>query len=269
MSMRHVVLNLLAVCGLVLALSACALSTNAAASVTVTGTGTTLTSGSSADFQKQGGFELVLRAQCPATDTQCAIPAALPQTVTLLQKRLQSGLHVNDGYMTTRQDPTTQAILITVDVPGNNKQSNATVQRYLASPLLEFLDTADTSLMVGTTVTPGSYPVVFTDRDLDHQSIQVSKDDGHPVVDFSMQGSAVTRFANYTEQNIAKYLTIALGGVVIESATIETQIVGQCEISGGNMSSADASSLAAFLRLDSVALDLALVSSQTRKPSGA
>jgi hypothetical protein len=236
-------------------------------SPSVSGTGTNLTSGSAHDFTQQGSIEFVVKAQCPAEAAQCNIVGQLPTTVSVLQTRLQKTLQITDAYLTTHQDTATHAILIAVDIPQKYNKESGAVRDELVSPILEFLDTSGEYLYDGQQITPGSYPVVFTDRDIDHHSINVSIDQaGQPQIDFEMQGAVHSRFATYTQQHIGEYLTIALDWNIIESAVIQREIDGAAVISG-SMTLAQANTIASLLSVESVPLDLVFVSQQT-KPAG-
>jgi hypothetical protein len=90
--------------------------------------------------------------------------------------------------------------LIAVDIPQKYTDKANSVRGDLESPIPEFLDTSCDQHSVGPQVTPGRYPVVFTDRN----SIQAGSDQtSQPQISFEMQGSARTRFADYTQKTSA------------------------------------------------------------------
>src|SRR4029078_12468615 len=83
-----------------------------------------------------------------------------------------------------------------------------------------------------TRCTPGRYTVVFRGQDLDQSQIHLIYDKQGilPLVTFAFKGDAQKRFANYTADNIANYLTIILDGKVIESAVIQSEITDRFNI---------------------------------------
>ena len=74
-------------------------------------------------------------------------------------------------------------------------------------------------------------------------------------------------FANYTRDNVSKYLTIVLDGKVIESAAIQSEIDGQGQITGGNITMADAQQFASYLKYGALPLPLVVESEQQLAPT--
>ncbi|MGH2504774.1 MAG: protein translocase subunit SecD, partial [Ktedonobacterales bacterium] len=119
-----------------------------------------------------------------------------------------------------------------------------------------------TPLQVGSTVTEGQYPVIFTGAQLNPGSIQATLDQNNsPIVTFEFQGNARSKFATYTRDNQGGYLTVTIDNQVIESASIQSEIDGQGEITGiGSITAAK--DLATQLKYGALPLPLAVVSEQ-------
>lgn len=65
------------------------------------------------------------------------------------------------------------------------------------------------------------------------------------IINFNAEGSRL--FGRLTEENVGRQLAIVLDGEVRSAPEIKTAIYGQCVISGGNMTAADAQELASIL----------------------
>lgn len=205
----------------------------------------------------KGGIQMVLEASCPSDQPKCDIAALLPDALNAVQKRVAGGLGVNDAVV--RQQGSNR---ILVQLPGlqDTQQANQLLGK---TGKMEIIDTKGTALAVGSPVTPGQYNVVFTGAQLDPNSIQATLDptNNAPIVTFEFQGSARSAFAVYTRNNIGSYLTVTLDGVVIESATIQSEIDGQGQITGiGSITAAQ--DLATQLKYGALPLPLAVVSEQ-------
>jgi preprotein translocase subunit SecD len=206
----------------------------------------------------QGGIQFLLQAKCPDTKKNCDISNSMSATITNLTNRVNGGLGVSEAVITSQQNG--GDYFISVQLPGLKDDQEA--QKLLGTTgNLEFIDTQSNALQVGTTVTDGQYPIKFTGKDLDPNSITVSFNTANqPQIDFEMQGSARDAFATYTQQNIGNYLTVTLDNQVIESAVIQSQITGQGEISGGSMTVDSANQTASILRYGALPLALSVSS---------
>jgi hypothetical protein len=142
---------------------------------------------------------------------------------------------------------------------------------------MNIIDTGSTPLAIGTDVTDqtcttscasGQYKIVFTGAQLNPNSIsaETNPQTSQPVVQFEFQGPAQSAFATYTQNNIGNYLTITLDNKVIESATINSQITGLAEISGGNLAIADTQNLASLLKSGPLAVPLKVISETSFQP---
>ncbi len=215
----------------------------------------------------QGGIQFLLQAKCPSDTPNCDINALLPNTVQNIENRINGGLGVSEAVVTSQQDPKSGNYYISVELPGI-KDDKAALSLIGTTGQLAFIDTSGTQLQVGTAAQScttncqtGQYKEVFSGKDLDPKSINVSfNQSNQPQIDFEMQGNARSAFATYTQNNIGNYLTITLDGTVIESAVIQSQITGQGEISGGSMTIQQAQNIAGILRYGALPLPLTLQS---------
>jgi SecD/SecF fusion protein len=66
------------------------------------------------------------------------------------------------------------------------------------------------------------------------------------IIEFNPEGRE--KFGRLTEQNIGRRLAVILDGQVYSAPVIRSAIYGNCEISGGNMSAAEAEELASVLK---------------------
>ncbi len=204
----------------------------------------------------KGGIQIVLEASCPGDNPKCDIPTLLPNALNAVQKRVAGGLGVSDAVV--RQQGTNR---ILVQLPGlqDTQQANELLGQ---TGKMEIIDTGAQYVPAGTVVPPGQFQTVFTGAQLDPNSISATLDQSNaPIVTFEFQGAARSKFATYTRDHQGQYLTITLDGKVIESATIQSEIDGQGQISGiGNITTAQ--DLATQLKYGALPLPLAIVSEQ-------
>ncbi len=206
----------------------------------------------------QGGVQVLLQASCDVPTQHCTSEelAAMPDVRDAIERRVNGGLGVSEPVIQLQGKDR-----ISVELPGLKNEQDA-VALLGQTGKMEIIDTGSQSLAVGTVVQPNQYPVRFTGDQLDPNSITATIDpqSGRPIITFQFKGQAQTDFANYTQQNIGNFLTITLDNKVIESAQIQSQITGQGQISGGNMTLESAQATAALLRYGSLPVPLTLVS---------
>jgi hypothetical protein len=210
-----------------------------------------------------GGTEVRLQTACPIPNQQCTPyePALLPTERAILEHRLQDALGSSSWTISLEGNNT-----LVVDLPPMAQtQEQATIGLLDQTGLLQILDTGAQSLPVNQPVPAGvTYPVPFTGQDLDTSSIQATLDpvSGQPVLLFEFKPQKRSAFASYTEAHIGEFLTIALDGIVIESAVIQSQITGQAEIAGGGRTLAQDQHIAVLLRSGPLPVPLTVVSTQ-------
>jgi preprotein translocase subunit SecD len=215
----------------------------------------------------QGGVQLLLQAQCSLHgDSGCKNGELhlMGDVRDNIERRVNGGLGVSEPVIRLEGSDR-----ISVELPGLKNEQDA-IALIGQTGLLQIIDTGAVSLPVGCNVkdptsqcySAAGYPVRFTGNDLDPNSINASVDPstGQPIIVFQFKGDKQSAFASYTQSHIGQYLTITLDDKVIESAVIKSEITGQGQISGGNMTLDQAQATAALLRAGSLPVPLVTVS---------
>ncbi len=223
----------------------------------------------------RGGIQFVMQASCPSNKPTCNdqyIKDNLASVVDNLNRRINGGLGVTDPVVRTEGGNR-----ISIELPGIQDPAQArallgqTGQLNIfgtPSPVSE--TQADGS---ATAVTPagngqftipgqsGTFPVLFTGNDMSPTSISATLDPqtNAPIVTFTFQGAARGNFATYTRTHIGQYLTTTLDNKVINSASIQSEIDGNGQITGLG-SVAAAQNLASLLKYGSLPLPLQVIS---------
>ena len=205
----------------------------------------------------KGGIQLVMQARCPDSQPKCDVNKYMSAVIDNVNRRVSQGLGLNDA--TVREE---NGGRILIQLPGlkDDQQARALLGK---TGQMNIIDTGAQQVPVGTTVQPGQYKVVFTGAQLDVNAISATLDpqSNAPIVGFAFAGAAKSAFATYTRDHVGQFLTITLDGQVIESATINSEIDGQGQISGiGTITQAQ--DLATVLRYGALPLPLSLVSEQ-------
>src|SRR5262249_44207394 len=152
-------------------------------------------------------------------------------------RRVSQGLGLNEAVV--RQQGTDR---ISVELPGLKDDQQA-LKLLGTTGQMYIINTGSTPLNIGTDVTgqtcttacqPGQYKIVFNGAQPDPSSIaaQVDSQSGRPIVPFAFTGNARSAFATYTRNNVGNFLTVILDNQVIESATIQSEIDGNGQITG-------------------------------------
>lgn len=239
--------------------------------VMLAGCGSVRLPGQHLTLQRDGGIRMTLSLACPASQAGCDISRLAPQTRAILQQRAVQGLGVADAVTQLNGDTA-----IVVELPGytNGTQANAVLG---ARGEVDVIDTGGMPLSTGTdvsaqlcvtTCTVGQYKLVFTGAQLDRNALSASLDrqSNQPVVIFAFTGPYKQQFGDYTRQHIGQYLTIAVDGIVVESATIQSEIDGTGQITGlKNMDEAQA--LVTKLKYQALPLAVTVTESVVAIPS--
>ncbi len=209
-----------------------------------------------------GGVRIVVQVTCAASQ-DCASSGAMAREASALGARATHGLGVKGATAT----PTTGGA-IEVDLPGFQDKQVAT-QALTAQGVIQFLDTGEQSYSVGATIAPNTFHVIATGSNVIASSVSaaLAPQSNSPYVAFAFDSATAPRFGLYTSGHIGQYLTITQDGVVVESATIQSAITGNVEISGFNTLS-DAKALAADLKSTPLPLPATLVSADLVQASG-
>ena len=204
-------------------------------------------------WSQLGGTQLFL-AVAAAPGSQ-----AISADILTIERRLATRMNPSDLHVFAYSPNNHLSNVIVVEIIGHPANEASLLVLLGTVGKVDIIDTGSTPLSIGTDVTgetcttscaPGKYKVVFTGDEFDQNSIQTITDynTNQPAVQFEFQGAAQTAFATYTQNNIGNFLTITVDNKVVESATINSQITGLAEISGGNMTIADAQNLATLLK---------------------
>ncbi|HEX9070168.1 MAG TPA: hypothetical protein VF807_15470 [Ktedonobacterales bacterium] len=218
-----------------------------------------------------GGSRLTLQASCLPDKPGCVIGNWLDTTKQVLTRRLGS-LAITDSVVRVEG-----ADHIVVELPGvtNDAQVVSTLTEHGG---VAILDTGTTLVAVGTDVTGKTcaatcaarqFHIVFTGDQIDPSSINAALDPqtNQPAVAFAFAGAAKDDFAKYTASHLGQYLTIAANDNVVESATINSQIDGLGQVSGGNMTVSEAQHLAVLMKSPALPLHLTVLTNEVLQPS--
>jgi hypothetical protein len=221
-------------------------------------------------FARLGGTKIVLQAQaCPGSTsyaTDCYVQAEQARMVAAEQQRASTFLNIHDAIVQAL--PNDQ---ILIELPGY-AASKPDIRAFVTTSPVAVVETG-AIVPQGTDIfskvcTPGvycpagSWPIVFTGDQLDRSSISAGYDtnSGKPIVTFAFAGAARDQFATYTRKHIGQPLTITLDDVVVVSATIQSEIDGNGQVT--NLTSIQqAQSLAAELKAGPLPLTATIVSS--------
>ncbi len=214
----------------------------------------------------KGGVQLVLTASCPQAKPNCDKSQYMPAVIDNIQRRISGGLGLNDAVVRAENGNR-----VLVQLPGLKDDTQAR-QLLGTTGQMNIINTGSTSLPLNTDVTgktcttncaAGQYKIVFTGDQLDVNQISAGTDpnSGQPIVTFAFTGNAKGAFGTYTRNNINNFLTITLDNKVIESATIQSEIDGQGQITG-IPTIQQAQTLASYLKYGALPLPLAITSEQ-------
>jgi preprotein translocase subunit SecD len=220
----------------------------------------------------QGGVQITMQVYCPTGQPNCKITDAMPAIIDNLNRRIAQGLAVTDAVVRAEGG---NRILIQLPDLQNEQQA---LNLLGTTGEMNIISTGSTPLAIGTdvngqtcttTCASGQYKIVFTGAELNPNSInaEIDPQTNKPAVTFQFQGSAQDGFSTYTQNNIGNYLTITLDNKVIESATIQSQITGTGQISGGNMNITDAQNLASLLKYGALPLPLKVIDDSQVAPT--
>ncbi|HEX6122024.1 MAG TPA: protein translocase subunit SecD, partial [Ktedonobacterales bacterium] len=205
----------------------------------------------------KGGIQFIMQANCPNSQPKCDKSKYMSAVIDNIKRRVSQGLGVNEAVV---QQQGSDRILI--QLPGLKDIQQAT-DLLGQTGQMNIIDTKGQGLQVGSMVKDGQYQVVFTGADLDVNSIAAGLDPqtNKPIVTFAFAGGAKSKFATYTRTHLQQFLTITLDNQVIESATIQSEIDGQGQITGlPDISTAQ--NLATYMKYGALPLPLQPVSRQ-------
>ncbi len=221
----------------------------------------------------QGGISVLLIPDPSQHYTSQEVDSAINNVASQIETRVSGGLGVSSPDVRVLTGNNGQKS-IDVELPGYNGGNQAQAINTLLKPgVLEFWDTGPSGYLApNTPFNPSQYAQsnptgtkpLFTGKDLDPSQISVGTDPqtGQIVINFEMKGSAIGRFATFTQQHIGDYLTVTLDKVVISSAVIQSEINGPGIIQG-RFTQAEAQSIATVMQYGALPLALKIDSEQT------
>ncbi len=222
---------------------------------------------------QDGGVRLTLRAMCPPSAPTCNLAKERDAAIGVLTRRLAGRSEVHDPVV--RADGSMNIIVELPGITGSTQIADIT-SLLTTSGAVAILDTGSDFLPVGANTAgktcasaceTGQYHIAFTGDQIDRNQVaaQIDNQSGQWIVQFAFAGPARKQFASYTASHIGDYLTITVDDVVVESATIQSEIDNSCQISG--MTEPAARQLAANLKLGSLPAALTVVTSELVTPS--
>jgi len=231
----------------------------------------------------QGGVSVLLIPDPSQHYSQQEVSSSINNVTTQIEKRVNSGLAVNEPDIRVLTDSHGNQS-IDVELPGfNSGNLNQAINTLLRAGVLEFWDTGPSTsgglLPSNTAFDPTQYaqynPSVtvngksvpapqFTGKDLDPGQISVGTDSttGQIVINFEMQGDAISKFATFTGKHVGDGLTVTLDRVVISSANIQQEINGPGIIQG-TFTQDQAQSIVTVLQYGALPLALTVASEET------
>lgn len=222
-----------------------------------------------------GGIQVLLEANLPENSE---VTAEQMQTARQIVENRVNGLGVSEAVVQLAGDRR-----IVVELPGieDPEQAVATIK---GTALLEFVDLGSTPLPAGTIIqtdynnpnptTPADatdptsqvYHTVMTGAELTDAGV-ITDQLGRPAIGFELNSEGAQIFADYTSNNVGKYLAIVLDNQIISAPVISTPITeGRGEISG-NFTIEEANALAVQLRYGALPVPLAVVETRTVGPT--
>lgn len=227
-----------------------------------------------------GGIQVLLEADRPE---ETNITAEELSTARQIVENRVNALGVSEAVVQQAGDRR-----IVVELPGveDPEQAIATIR---GTALLEFVDVGSTPLPQGTQVTttvnqnlqsPGStdgedsapptspivYETIMTGADLRSASV-ITDQLGQPAISFELSPEGADIFADFTTNNVGRYLAIVLDGQVISAPVISSPITTGSGVIEGSFTFEEANSLAVQLRYGALPIPLRVIETRTIGPT--
>jgi len=219
----------------------------------------------------QGGVSYLLVPEASQHYTSQEVNNSINNVASHIESRISGSLGAKSPDVRVLTD-NSGGKMIEVDLPGYTSGNQAQAIKTLLSPgVLEFWDTGSTPLATGQPLVPSQYTSsnggttpIFTGKNLDPSQISVGTDSqtGQIVINFEMQGAAISKFATFTKDHVGDFLTVTLDRSVISSASINSEINGPGIIQG-TFTQAQAQSIATVMQYGALPLSLTVASQQT------
>ncbi len=220
----------------------------------------------------QGGVEVLLAPDTSKHYTASEVNNAMPELIQRITDRVNGGLGVNEPNI--REISSGSGLPgVAIELPGlNSGDPFQQIQSILKTGDLQFWDTGPSNILSAGTVfdptqytqyNPGDKPL-FTGADLDPSQLSATPNQNggnNYQINFAMKGAAIQKFSTFTANNIGHALTIVLDGKVVSSATIQSQIPGNGQITG-NFTLQQATSIVNVLKYGSLPIVMTIQSEQ-------
>ena len=222
-----------------------------------------------------GGVQALLEADLP----EASVSAENMSTARQIVENRVNGLGVSDAVV--QQAGATR---ILVELPGES-DPEVVLATLKQTGLLEFVDfssvDANTAFtLIGTPIETDFalteeqaaaasgqiYHTVLTGAELADAGVTVSQTGTYEVT-LSFKGDGITKFSDYTTNNIGNILAIVLDKRVISAPSIQVPITDGAAVIQGTFTYDEANSLAVQLRYGSLPIPLKVVESRTVNPT--
>ncbi|HWQ84662.1 MAG TPA: protein translocase subunit SecD, partial [Anaerolineales bacterium] len=222
-----------------------------------------------------GGVQALLEADLP----EASVTAENMNTARQIVENRVNGLGVTDAVV--QQAGATR---ILVELPGET-DPEAVLSTLRETGLLEFVDFSSVDpntafSLVGTTIatdfaqtaeqasaSPGQvYHTVLTGAELEDAGVTVSQTGTYEVT-LSFKGDGISKFSEYTTNNVGKILAIVLDKQIISAPSISVPITDGAAVIQGTFTYEEANALAVQLRYGSLPIPLKVVESRTVNPT--
>jgi preprotein translocase subunit SecD len=223
--------------------------------------------------QSTPGLQMVLQAE-PLKVGESVSAAQLQATRGIIEERA----HAMGASQVTVQVSDDGKLTVVLTGVGDTEQATKMI---VERGFIELLDGGDTPPQKGEFVftTLGGppagepqptdatvWPVVLTSDDLDADKVSVQFDSGNqPQVAFTFRESAAKKFADFTANNIGKYMPIALDKKIISAPVIQGAITGGSGVIN-NVALSEARILAVQLKSGALPVNLRLLESTVTPP---
>lgn len=218
----------------------------------------------------QGGLRVLLAPKDPKDPS--ATNENMQNTRNIIESRV-NGLGLKEPSIRNIKTDNTPAIA--VDLPHFNGNEEEAANTLLRTGKLEFWLTGTTPLPQSQPFDPAQYAqenqggkAWFIGNDLDANELRVEQDPQTNAyqIAFKMKGDAINKFASFTQTNVQKVMTVTLDRKVITSATIQSAITGQGQITG-SFTQKSAQDIVNQLKYGALPVTLTKISEETISPT--
>ena len=212
----------------------------------------------------QGGMQVLLEAD---VDEHTVVTADQLDIARQILENRSNGLGVSEVVFQVAGENR-----IVAEFPGMTN-TDEVLDTLKETGMLEFVDTGTDYFSSGEPIRtdgkPGSveeiasdetvYHTILTGADLKNVGVQLIEQQNRPVVVFEMTDEGGKIFADFTRNNIGKFLTLVLDGRVISSPRINSEIPNGEGVIEGNFTIEDANAMAVQLKYGSLPIPLRIV----------